>query len=129
MSSANNRFDKAVKTAMTSSAEKQGLPNHKSPSSSAKVPSSTKASTKAATKTATATNHITTAHTTASAAESPKASHAVIEKPPHVFRPHQTGDPVASADGQRFNKTASRAQATPQMQTRDERIKSRFIRA
>lgn len=45
-----------------------------------------------------------------------------------AFTPHQTFDAVASADYQRYEKTAARAAFTPDVAPRNGRTNSRFFR-
>ena len=121
---ANDRFDKAVKTAIVASAKKLGLgPEPKSPTTATHT--SPAKSTHVATKTAKATS---------------AASHKGLETPvaqpepapvfkTGVFSPHQTIDYAAMADKARWEKTYStKISTTGDESTVLDRVNSRFFR-
>lgn len=118
---ANNRFDKAVKSAIVSSAAKLGGPASVS-SSSAVHPS----------KTSSAAQHATGS----ASSHPPSASASKVQPSPaessntQAIAVHPTGDAVASFDEQRHEKTASAvgANPTPEKEPRAVRANSRFFR-
>jgi hypothetical protein len=144
---ANNRFDKAVKTAIVASAEQLGLPARVSssaasthvptPTSSAAIHSSTAARSTVVSVPAPIAHSSSAAHSAAASASAPAEPkpNPVPSSEVHVLPVHPTGDAVATAAQQRYEKTATAAQAepevtmTPDMEPRSaERVKSRFFR-
>ncbi|KAI0342621.1 glycoside hydrolase [Trametopsis cervina] len=116
----NNRFDKAVKTAIVSSAIKLGEPPRGSGSS---VSVHTATSKPAATPTATHATHTTSvAHK--SIVPPPQNTEPVISLRP-IFAPHQTVDAVAMADKTRYEK--AHQTGTPAAYPKP-KVNSRFFR-
>lgn len=127
---ANGRFDKAVKGAIVSSAAK--IAPQVGKSSSAHAPSTVKASS--------ASDHVPSTVKATSSVNFPKPTATVTATPDipsptqsFVFRPfspHQTEDAVASADRERFEKTASADKSffTPSTTGAKKRSNSRFFR-
>ncbi|GJE89922.1 glycoside hydrolase family 18 protein [Phanerochaete sordida] len=120
----NNRFDKAVKTAIVASAAKLGAPARAPPSSSA-----------APSKTSSATQHVTESASSHHASASASKTSAVPVPAPSVTKKiaiadHADGDAAASLAEECAEESASAAAAapTPDKEPRAERANSRFFR-
>lgn len=127
---ANGRFDKAVKSAIVSSAAQ--IAPQVGKSSSAHAPSTVKASSASVhvhstVKATSSANFPKPTATVTATPDTPSPTQSLVFRP---FSPHQTEDAVASADRERFEKTASANKSffTPSTTGAKKRSNSRLFR-